>query len=116
MHRIALLVACATQPAARQREQQPEPSARVIVDLEARFAAASRQKGARTAFLEFLADDSIVLQPGPVWGRAAWESASATDASEPRTPPDRTRTKAAALAYTTVMYKILDTTYKLYDT
>jgi ketosteroid isomerase-like protein len=70
-----LLVACATQPAARQREQQAAPSGRVIADLEARFAAASRQKGARTAFLEFLADDSIVLQPGPVWGRAAWESA-----------------------------------------
>jgi ketosteroid isomerase-like protein len=72
---VSLLVACATPPAARQREWQPEPSARIILELEARFAAASRQKGARTAFLEFLADDSIVLQPGPVWGRAAWESA-----------------------------------------
>jgi len=43
-----------------------------IVELEARFAAASRQRGARAAFLEFLGEDSIVLQPGPTWGRAAW--------------------------------------------
>jgi len=43
-----------------------------IVDLEARFAAASRERGAKAAFLEFLHEESIVLQPGPTWGRAAW--------------------------------------------
>jgi ketosteroid isomerase-like protein len=43
-----------------------------IVDLEARFAAASREHGAKAAFLEFLDEESIVLQPGPTWGRAAW--------------------------------------------
>ncbi len=43
-----------------------------IVDLEARFAAASREHGAKAAFLEFLHEESIVLQPGPTWGRAAW--------------------------------------------
>ena len=53
----------------------PEQDASVIVDLEHRFASASRERGARSAFLEFLADESIVLQPGPVFGRAAWESA-----------------------------------------
>jgi ketosteroid isomerase-like protein len=70
-----LLVSCATQPAATPAKPQAVHGAQAIVDLEARFAAASRERGARTAFLEFLADDSIVLQPGPVWGRAAWESA-----------------------------------------
>jgi ketosteroid isomerase-like protein len=70
-----LLMSCATRPAATPGEAQPGHSAQAIVDLEARFAAASRERGARQAFLEFLADDSIVLQPGPVWGRAAWESA-----------------------------------------
>lgn len=45
---------------------------RTIVELESRFAAASRERGARAAFLEFLAEESIVLQPGPTWGRAAW--------------------------------------------
>lgn len=53
----------------------PVHDARVIVDLEHRFASASRERGARSAFLEFLAEDSIVLQPGPVFGRAVWESA-----------------------------------------
>ena len=47
----------------------------VIVDLEARFASASRERGARAAFLEFLGEESIVLQPGPTWGRAAWTTA-----------------------------------------
>lgn len=70
----AQLVGCATRPVA-QPEVEPPRTAQLVVDLEGRFAAASREKGARAAFLEFLAEDSIVLQPGPVWGRAAWESA-----------------------------------------
>jgi ketosteroid isomerase-like protein len=53
----------------------PSQDAAVIVELEHRFASASRERGARSAFLEFLTEDSIVLQPGPVFGRAAWESA-----------------------------------------
>jgi len=70
-----LLLSCATPSAAPRGGERPAQAAQVIVDAEKRFAAASREKGARAAFLEFLADDSIVLQPGPVWGRAAWESA-----------------------------------------
>ena len=50
--------------------------AEAIVALEGRFAAASRERGARAAFLEFLAEDAVILQPGPVWGRAAWESSA----------------------------------------
>jgi ketosteroid isomerase-like protein len=70
-----LLASCAAQPLANLEEPERDHPAQVIVDLEHRFAATSRERGARTAFLEFLAEDSIVLQPGPVWGRAAWESA-----------------------------------------
>jgi ketosteroid isomerase-like protein len=70
-----LLIACGTQTTTTRGESQLERNARVIVEMEARFAAASREKGARAAFLAFLADDAIVLQPGPVWGRAAWEAA-----------------------------------------
>ncbi len=43
-----------------------------VVALEGRFAAESRAQGAKAAFLAFLHEESIVLQPGPVWGRAAW--------------------------------------------
>ena len=70
----AQLVGCATPPVT-QPEVEPPHTAQLVVDLEGRFAAASREKGARTAFLEFLAGDAVVLQPGPVWGRAAWEVA-----------------------------------------
>lgn len=65
------LAACAGQPPS----QAPAADPAVIVELEGRFAAASRERGARAAFLEFLGEDSIVLQPGPVFGRAAWEAA-----------------------------------------
>ena len=66
-----LLAACPSGP------ELPVPAAAAethaaIAALEARFAAASRERGARAAFLEFLHDESIVLQPGPTWGRAAW--------------------------------------------
>lgn len=66
----ATLAACTTAP---EQPQAPEGGA-VIADLEGRFVEVSRTRGARAAFLEFLAEDAIVLQPGPVWGRAVWES------------------------------------------
>ena len=64
---------CASGPATSPAPSSPD--AGTVVELEGRFAAASRERGARAAFLEYLAEDSIVLQPGPVFGRAAWESA-----------------------------------------
>jgi len=74
------LVACAA--AACSREPAPEragppvdrPPAThaTLVELEAGFAAAARDRGVKAAFLEYLGEDSIVLQPGPVWGHAAW--------------------------------------------
>jgi ketosteroid isomerase-like protein len=75
--RLALLViAAAALGACPSRPAQQAPAAAethsAIVDLEARFASASREHGARAAFLEFLDEESIVLQPGPTWGRAAW--------------------------------------------
>jgi ketosteroid isomerase-like protein len=62
------------RPVVRLRPPPPPPVAAQIVELEQAFAAASRERGARAAFLEVLADDAIVLQPGPVFGRAQWES------------------------------------------
>lgn len=70
---VLTLAGCGRQPA----ESPVALTGSRIVELEAQFAAASRERGARAAFLEFLAEDSIVLQPGPVWGRAAWEATRA---------------------------------------
>src|SRR5262245_21280582 len=40
-----------------------------LVEAERAFAAASLSKGSRAAFLEFLAEDSILFRPGPVSGK-----------------------------------------------
>ena len=66
-----LLAGCPSQPE-QQAQASVAASHATIVALEARFAAASREHGAKAAFLEFLDEESIVLQPGPTWGRAAW--------------------------------------------
>lgn len=79
---VASLAVCALAACAERRiDAAPAGGGALIVELEGRFAAASRARGARAAFLEFLAEDSIVLRPGPVWGRAAWEAAQDSPAT-----------------------------------
>lgn len=70
----ALAVTACAGVAPRQETGAAAAGGATIVALERQFAAAARERGVRSAFLEFLAEDSIVLQPGPVWGRAAYES------------------------------------------
>jgi ketosteroid isomerase-like protein len=48
---------------------QENPDWISLVEAERAFAAASLAKGTRVAFLEFLAEDSILFRPGPVPGR-----------------------------------------------
>lgn len=73
---VAPLALCALAACSERKPARPlAATGSLIVELEGQFAAASRARGAKAAFLEFLAEDSIVLQPGPVWGRAAWEAA-----------------------------------------
>jgi len=45
-----------------------------VVAAEKAFAKAAAEKGTRAAFLEYLAEDSVVLGPRPVPGRAKWEA------------------------------------------
>jgi ketosteroid isomerase-like protein len=52
-----------------------DENARSLAVAESAFASESVAKGMRTAFLNVLADDSIVFQPGPQNGRKAWEAA-----------------------------------------
>jgi ketosteroid isomerase-like protein len=44
-----------------------------VVAAEKAFSKAAAEKGTRAAFLEYLAEDSVVMAPGPVPGRATWE-------------------------------------------
>src|SRR2546421_55183 len=45
-----------------------------IIEAERAFARAAATKGTRDAFLEFLADDGIIFQPGPVNGKQFWQA------------------------------------------
>jgi ketosteroid isomerase-like protein len=45
------------------------PAVRAIVEQERAFSAASVAKSTRDAFMEFLADDSLLFRPGPVPGK-----------------------------------------------
>jgi ketosteroid isomerase-like protein len=44
-----------------------------VVAAEKAFAKAAAEKGTRAAFLEYLAEDSVVMVPRPLPGRATWE-------------------------------------------
>jgi ketosteroid isomerase-like protein len=48
---------------------QENPNWTSLVEAERAFAATSLAKGTRAAFLEFLAEDSILFRPGPVTGK-----------------------------------------------
>lgn len=54
------------------QEENPEAAARAIVEGETKFFETGQEQGTRAAFLSFLADDSIVFQPGPVDGKKTW--------------------------------------------
>lgn len=43
-----------------------------LVQMEHDFARAAATKGTRDAFLEFIADDGILFQPGPINGKKFW--------------------------------------------
>jgi ketosteroid isomerase-like protein len=55
-----------------QRVNQRNQNRRALVEMEHAFAKAAATKGTRDAFLEFLADDGIIFQPGPVNGKKFW--------------------------------------------
>ncbi|MEX1995080.1 MAG: nuclear transport factor 2 family protein [Steroidobacteraceae bacterium] len=69
---LGLQVACAPVPESALPPAVAIATHATLIELEAGFAAASRARGAKAAFLEHLGEESILLQPGPVWGRAAW--------------------------------------------
>ncbi|MDQ6788815.1 MAG: nuclear transport factor 2 family protein, partial [Acidobacteriota bacterium] len=45
-----------------------------IVETEKSFAQDAAEKGIRSAFLEFLADDGLVFNPNPTNGKEFWRS------------------------------------------
>src|SRR5204862_4374192 len=57
-----------------QKQSQRDQNRRALVEMEHAFAKAAAEKGTRDAFLEFLADDGIIFQPGPVNGKQFWQA------------------------------------------
>ena len=65
---LALILLCLfVSPLATCGEDNPNWTS--LVEAERSFAAASLAKGTQAAFLEFLAEDSILFRPGPVLGK-----------------------------------------------
>jgi len=56
----------------KHKESERTRTRRALVEMEHAFAKAAAAKGTRDAFIEFLADDGIVFQPGPVNGKEFW--------------------------------------------
>jgi ketosteroid isomerase-like protein len=56
----------------KHTESERTKTRRAVVEMEHAFAKAAATRGTRDAFIEFLADDGIVFQPGPVNGKKFW--------------------------------------------
>jgi ketosteroid isomerase-like protein len=78
---ICSLVALAafTATAAIAQDIRPADAVRDIVNAETRFAEFAREHGTRAAFLEFLADDAVMFDPGPVKGKELWNKRPEND-------------------------------------
>jgi ketosteroid isomerase-like protein len=69
---LVVLLAFCSFTAFAQKEGVRMQNRRALVQMERDFAKAAATKGTRDAFLEFLADDGILFQPGPVNGKKYW--------------------------------------------
>lgn len=50
----------------------PQAAAQTMMENEAKFVAMGQEQGARAASLEYLADDAIMFEPGPVNAKKTW--------------------------------------------
>src|SRR5580765_7016673 len=69
----SICLALLTSPfVSAQKESVRKQNRRALAQMERDFAKAAATKGTRDAFLEFLADDGVLFQPGPVNGKKFW--------------------------------------------
>src|SRR5438270_9477327 len=69
---MLLCVLATTSIVSAQKQSERMQNRRALVQMEHDFARAAATKGIRDAFLEFLADDGIIFQPGPMNGKKFW--------------------------------------------
>lgn len=68
----AVFVVCVGYGAGQATTETASPES--LINTEISFAKTAAEKGTRTAFLEFMADDSVVFVPEKVSGKAYWTS------------------------------------------
>ena len=90
-------------PVVSQRHQESErtKTRRALVEMEHAFAQAAATKGTRDAFIEFLADDGIIFQPGPVNGKKFWTARQPRKGLLSWEPEYADVSRAGDLGYTT---------------
>lgn len=69
---LACSIACLCAVVLAQKGDARRADRLAVVEAERAFARAAAEKGTREAFLEFLADDGVIFQPGPVNGKRFW--------------------------------------------
>ena len=95
------LPALALVATAHAQENDPLANARLVVENEGKFYQMGQDQNTRAAFLNFLADDSIVFSPGPVNGKNEWSNRPEKGISLKWKPLFCGISRGADLAYTT---------------
>jgi hypothetical protein len=82
------------------------PAIRAIVEQERAFSAASVAKSTRDAFMEYLADDSLLFRPGPVPGKMFIRNRPAPPAKLSWAPMFADAASSEDIGYTTGPYEV----------
>src|ERR1041385_5630384 len=85
----------------QHKESERTRTRRALVEMEHAFAKAAATKGTRDAFIEFLADDGIIFQPGPVNGKKFWTARAPRKGWLSWEPEYADVSRAGDLGYTT---------------
>ena len=85
----------------QHKESERTRTRRALVEMEHAFARAAATKGTRDAFIEFLADDGIIFQPGPVNGKKFWTARAPRKGWLSWEPEYADVSRAGDLGYTT---------------
>lgn len=95
---LALVVGCA--------EKLPESHVLPVVEAERAFSQRSVERGTKAAFLDNLAAEAVVFQPGPVPARAFYDSEPDVGGKLAWKPDYAEVSRAGDLGYTTGLYTL----------
>lgn len=98
---LMLLILFTVHVAFPQQQSERTMNRHALVEMEHAFAKAAATKGTRDAFLEFLADDGVVFQPGPVNGKKFWSERQPVKGLLSWQPAFADVSRAGDLGYTT---------------